>query len=102
MTDTTLAKGVLFGICYTSGCDISGTSVHGIAGQANMWGGDANYTHRCESCHELIRQILENLLIMVQREEHLSEMEATSHKTFISVGRQILSMDLDQLKGAKI
>ena len=103
MTDVTLAKGVLFGTCFTSGCHNAGSTVHGIAGQANMWeGNSANYTHRCGYCHDLIRAILDHLLIGVQRDEQISEKEATIHKSFVAVGRTVLGMDLDQLKGAKL
>lgn len=104
MTETTLAKGVLFGTCYTTGCRNSGSTVKGIAGQPNMWvQGDANFTHRCESCHTRIRAILELMLATVKREENIADdHEACQHDAFIVAGKTVLGMDLDQLNGAKL
>lgn len=104
MTETTLAKGVMFGTCFTTGCSNSGRTVKGIPGQPNMWkGNDANFTHRCEECHALIHAILDLMLATVQREENLpDEKDACAHESFVGAGKTVLSMDLDQLKGAKL
>lgn len=102
MSETVLSKGIMFGDCFTPGCTESGTTVKGIAGQANMWGPDANHQHRCANCHTLIRGVLETALSYVILDTGLDRGQAGQDPTFVNVGKQILSYSLDQLKGTRL
>ena len=69
-----------------------------------MWvEGDANFTHRCPECHGLIRKVLETALTYTKMETGITDdLVACQDPHFVNVGRQVLAMDLDQLKGAKL